>query len=57
MERGEACLEQTVEQLYDNGLNSGQIAEAMGVDVGWVEDLVSMWGYETGGSDNGSRDA
>ncbi len=43
MERGEVCLEQTVERLYDEGMTPAEIAEVMGVDAGWVESVVSAW--------------
>ncbi|WP_162924309.1 hypothetical protein [Rubrobacter indicoceani] len=46
MERGEVCLEQTVERLYEEGKTPAGIAEVMGVDVGWVETLVAGWADE-----------
>lgn len=39
----EACLEQKVERLYESGMTAREIAAEMGVDVGWVEALISMW--------------
>lgn len=43
MERGEVCLEQTVERLYDRGMTPAQIAEVMGVEASWVASVVSAW--------------
>lgn len=39
----EVCLEQEVEKLWDSGMSAGEIADAMGVDSGWVESLTLMW--------------
>ena len=39
--RGEVCLAEEVERLRLLGHSDGEIASRMGVDVGWVETLVS----------------
>lgn len=41
MERGEVCLEETVERLRNEGMTPATIAEVMGVRVEWVESLPS----------------
>ena len=40
-ERGELCLAEEVERLRRLGLSDGEVASKMGVDVSWVETLVS----------------
>ena len=40
-DRGELCLAEEVERLRRSGLTDREIAERMGVDVAWVETLVS----------------
>lgn len=40
-DRGEVCLAEEVERLRLLGHSDGEIASSMGVDVGWVETLVS----------------
>jgi DNA-directed RNA polymerase specialized sigma24 family protein len=46
-ERGEVCLAEEVERLRQLGLSDEEVASRLGVDVGWVETLVSP-GEETG---------
>jgi DNA-directed RNA polymerase specialized sigma24 family protein len=43
-DRGEVCLAEEVERLRCLGLSDEEIAERMGVDVTWVETLVSPEG-------------
>ena len=40
-ERGEVCLAEEVERLRQLGLSDEEVASRLGVDVGWVETLVS----------------
>jgi orotate phosphoribosyltransferase-like protein len=40
-ERGEVCLAEEVERLRRLGLSDGEVASELGVDVSWVETLVS----------------
>jgi hypothetical protein len=40
-DRGEVCLAEEVERLRRLGLSDEEIAERMGVDVAWVETLIS----------------
>jgi transposase len=47
-DRGEVCLEEEVARLYEAGMEADEIASRMGVDVAWVETLVSMWEPEDG---------
>jgi hypothetical protein len=43
MEDGrEVCLEEEVERLRSSGMSTVEIARTMGVDEGWVEQLISM---------------
>ncbi len=51
-ERGEVCLAEEVERLRRLGLSDREVASRLGVDVGWVETLVSP-GEE--GPDRGSE--
>jgi len=44
MEGGELCLEERVAQLRREGMSAEEIARSMGVDRGWVEELLSAWG-------------
>ena len=44
--KGEVCLEEEVERLRRSGMSTDEIAQKMGVDPGWVESLISMWGIE-----------
>jgi hypothetical protein len=46
-ERGEVCLAEEVERLRRLGLTDGEIACRMGVDVSWVETLISPGEDET----------
>ena len=43
-DRGEVCLAEEVERLRRLGLSEEEIAGRMGVDVSWVETLVSPEG-------------
>jgi len=47
-DRGEVCLTEEVERLRRVGLSDGEIATKMGVDVSWVETLVSPGEDEPG---------
>jgi transposase len=38
---GEVCLEEEVERLRRSGMSVAEISRRMGVDRGWVEDLVA----------------
>jgi orotate phosphoribosyltransferase-like protein len=40
-ERGEVCLAEEVERLRRLGLSDGEVARELGVDVSWVETLIS----------------
>lgn len=40
-ERGEVCLAEEVERLRRLGFSDTEIASRMGVDVAWVETLIS----------------
>src|SRR5215211_5096966 len=40
-ERGEVCLAEEVEHLRQLGLSDGEVASELGVDVSWVESLIS----------------
>jgi predicted transposase YdaD len=40
-ERGEVCLAEEVERLRQLGLSDEEVASRLGLDVGWVETLVS----------------
>ncbi len=40
-DRGEVCLAEEVERLRRLGLSDEEVAERMGVDVTWVETLIS----------------
>ena len=40
-ERGEVCLAEEVERLRLLGLSDEDVASRLGVDVSWVESLVS----------------
>jgi transcriptional regulator with XRE-family HTH domain len=40
-DRGEVCLAEEVERLRRLGLSDEEIAKKMGVDLSWVENLVS----------------
>ena len=43
MEDGrEVCLEEEVERLRRSGMSAVEIARTMGVDEGWVEQLISL---------------
>jgi len=47
MEDGrEVCLEEEVERLRRSGMSAAEISRIMGVDEGWVEQLISL---STGG--------
>lgn len=43
-DRGELCLAEEVERLRRLGFSDEEIAKEMGVDVTWVETLVSPEG-------------
>lgn len=45
-DRGEVCFEEKVERLWRSGNSTGEIAEMMGVDPTWVEQLISLWSPE-----------
>ena len=47
-ERGEVCLAEEVERLRKLGLSDEEVARRMGVDVTWVESLVSPGEEEAG---------
>jgi DNA-directed RNA polymerase specialized sigma24 family protein len=40
-ERGELCLAEEVERLRRQGFSDEEVASRLGVDVGWVETLIS----------------
>ena len=40
-ERGEVCLAEEVEHLRRLGLTDEEVASRMGVDVSWVQTLIS----------------
>jgi hypothetical protein len=40
--KGEVCLEEEVERRRRSGMSTDEIAQDMGVDPIWVENLVSM---------------
>jgi hypothetical protein len=40
-ERGEVCLAEEVERLRRLGLSDDEVASRVGVDVSWVETLIS----------------
>ncbi len=43
MEDGrEVCLEEEVERLRRSGMSAAEISRTMGVDEGWVEQLISL---------------
>ena len=46
-ERSEVCLAEEVERLRQLGLSDEEVASRLGVDVNWVESLISP-GEETG---------
>jgi DNA-directed RNA polymerase specialized sigma24 family protein len=46
-DRGELCLAEEVESLRQLGLSDEEVASRLGVDVSWVESLISP-GEETG---------
>lgn len=45
-ERGEVCLQEEVERLWETGLSEEEIAQKMGVDPGWVASIVAMFAPE-----------
>jgi DNA-directed RNA polymerase specialized sigma24 family protein len=47
-ERGELCLAEEVERLRQLGLSDAEVASRLGVDVSWVETLLSPGEEETG---------
>lgn len=49
---GEVCLEEEVEKLRRSGMSAPEISRRMGVELSWVETLVSM--SEAGDSAEGS---
>jgi hypothetical protein len=46
--RGEVCTAEEVERLRRLGLSDGEVASRLGVDVSWVETLISPGEDETG---------
>ncbi len=54
-DRGELCLAEEVERLRQLGLSDEEVASRLGVDVGWVETLVSPEDEETGHQEGVSR--
>lgn len=50
-DRGEVCLAEEVDRFRRLGLSDGEIASEMGVDLSWVETVVSS------GEDDSSPDA
>jgi hypothetical protein len=46
-DRGEVCLAEEVERLRKLGLSDEEVAGRLGVDVSWVESLVSPGDGET----------
>ena len=40
-ERGEVCLAEEVERLRQLGISDEEVASRLGVDVSWVESLIS----------------
>ena len=51
-DRREVCLEEEVAHLRRSGMSTREIARTMGVDEGWVEDLVSMLPDEDSSADD-----
>ena len=47
-DRGELCLAEEIERLRQLGLSDEEVARRMGVDVTWVESLVSAGEEEAG---------
>ena len=47
-DRSELCLAEEVEHLRQLGLSDDEVASRLGVDVSWVESLVSPGEDETG---------
>jgi hypothetical protein len=56
-DRGELCLAEEVERLRQLGHSDEEVASRLGVDVGWVETLVSPGEEETGHQEGASRSA
>jgi len=52
-ERGEVCLAEEVEHLRQLGLSDGEVASRLGVDLSWVETLVSPDREEPGQESKG----
>ena len=53
MEDGrEVCLEEEVDRLRRSGMSAAEIAQTMGVDQSWVEQLISL---SAGGDHTGSQ--
>jgi predicted transposase YdaD len=48
-DRGELCLAEEVERLRQLGLSDEEVASRLGVDVSWVETLVSPGEEEAAG--------
>ncbi len=40
-DRGEVCLAEEVERLRQQGFSDEEVASELGVDVSWVETLIS----------------
>ena len=47
-DRGELCLAEEVERLRQLGLSDDEVASRLGVDVSWVESLISPEEEEAG---------
>lgn len=52
--RGEVCLEEEVEKLRRSGKSKEEIADTMGVDPVWVEQLLSQWSPEEASNEQSS---
>ena len=50
---GEVCLEEEVEKLRRSGMSTLEISQRMGVELSWVESLIST--SEDGGSTEEAR--
>ena len=56
-DRREVCLEEEVERLRGSGMSAAEISRTMGVDEGWVEQLISISAGEArpGGEPDGPK--
>lgn len=48
--KGEVCFEEEVEKMRRSGMSTDEISQKMGVDLAWVESLISMWEPNEGSS-------